>query len=258
MTPMRDFVDALDNMNEEQMLNENGANNILELEFASGKFRTLLRKIQSLKIAIYEKELKEQRAELEYVQEQVRPHFLLNCLSVIHGKADEKGEKEIIRITEVLSDYMRYVMKDSKNQRVIREELDHIASYVEMQKLRYGEEAFSYETILDGNVEDCLVPPLLLQTLVENAIVHEVTLDNKIEISLYITSEEYEDGRYLYISVSDTGRGFSRETLEALENDSPIIYDGRKHVGLQNVRRRLELLYGGRAGILDSFFSYPL
>lgn len=252
MTPMRDFVDALDNMNEEQMLNENGANNILELEFASGKFRTLLRKIQSLKIAIYEKELKEQRAELEYVQEQVRPHFLLNCLSVIHGKADEKGEKEIIRITEVLSDYMRYVMKDSKNQRIIREELDHIASYVEMQKLRYGEEAFSYETILDGNVEDCLVPPLLLQTLVENAIVHEVTLDNKIEISLYITSEEYEDGRYLYISVSDTGRGFSRETLEALENDSPIIYGGRKHVGLQNVRRRLELLYGGRAGITFS------
>lgn len=252
MTPMRDFVDALDNMNEEQMLNENGANNILELEFASGKFRTLLRKIQSLKIAIYEKELKEQRAELEYVQEQVRPHFLLNCLSVIHGKADEKGEKEIIRITEVLSDYMRYVMKDSKNQRIIREELDHIASYVEMQKLRYGEEAFFYETILDGNVEDCLVPPLLLQTLVENAIVHEVTLDNKIEISLYITSEEYEDGRYLYISVSDTGRGFSRETLEALENDSPIIYGGRKHVGLQNVRRRLELLYGGRAGITFS------
>ncbi|MGI6018677.1 MAG: sensor histidine kinase [Marvinbryantia sp.] len=252
MTPMRDFVEALENMNEEQMLNENGTNNILELEFASGKFRTLLRKIQSLKIAIYEKELKEQQAELEYVQEQVRPHFLLNCLSVIHGKADEKGETEIVRITEVLSDYMRYVIKDSKNQRVIREELAHIAFYVEMQKLRYGEEAFSYETILDGKVEDCLVPPLLLQTLVENAIVHGVTLDNKIEISLYITSEDYEDGSYLYISVSDTGRGFSQETLEALENDSPIIYGGRKHVGLQNVRRRLELLYGGRAGITFS------
>lgn len=252
MTPMREFVDALENMNEEQMLSDDGANNILELELASGKFRTLLRKIQSLKIAIYEKELKEQRAELEYVQEQVRPHFLLNCLSVIHGKADEKGEQEIVRITEVLSDYMRYVMRDSKNQRVIREELDHIAAYVEMQKLRYGEDAFSYEAILDGDVEDCLVPPLLLQTLVENAIVHEVTLDTKVEISLYITRENYEDGSYLYISVSDTGKGFSKETLEALENDSPIIYGGRKHVGLQNIRRRLELMYGGRAGITFS------
>lgn len=252
MEPMREFVAALENMDEEQLLNEDGSNNILELELASGKFRTLLRKIQTLKIAIYEKELKEQQAELEYVQEQMRPHFLLNCLSVIHGMADEKDEREIVRITEVLSDYMRYVMRDSKNQRVIREELNHIASYVEMQKLRYGEEAFTYEVLLDGDVEDCLIPPLLLQTLVENAIVHEVSLDGRVDISLYLTREAYEDGTYLYISVSDTGKGFSAETLEALEEDRPIIYNGRKHIGLQNVRRRLELMYGGRAGITFS------
>ncbi len=252
MRPMREFVEALDNTDEEQLLNQNGANNILELEFASVKFRTLLRKIQSLKIAIYEKELMEQRAELEYVQEQVRPHFLLNCLSVIHGMADERDEREIVEITEVLADYMRYVMRDSKNQRVIKDELNHIDSYVRMQKLRYGEDAFTYEVVLDGEVEDCLVPPLLLQTLVENAIVHGVSLDRRIDISLYITREQYEDGCYLYISVSDTGGGFSQETLQALENDTPIIYNGRRHVGLQNVRRRLELMYEGRGGITFS------
>lgn len=249
MTPMKTFVEALDEMNEEQMLNENGSNNILELEFASGKFRTLLRKIQSLKIAIYEKELQEQKAELEYVQEQLRPHFLLNCLSVIHGMADAKEEREIVHITEVLSDYMRYVMRDSRNQRPIGEELEHIAAYVEMQKLRYGENAFSYEVIQDAEVTDCLVPPLLLQTLVENAIVHEVSLDKKINISLYITIENYEDVEYLYISISDTGKGFSEETLNALENDIPIVYNGRKHVGLQNIQRRLQLMYGGKASV---------
>lgn len=252
MAPMRTFVEDLDHVDEEQMLGDDGTNNILELEFASDRFRTLLRKIQSLKIAIYEKELKEQQTELEYVQEQLRPHFLLNCLSVIHGMADEKGEGEIVHLTEVLSEYMRYVMRDSKNLKVIREELAHVASYVEMQKLRYGEEAFSYEVILDGDVQDCLILPLLLQTLVENAVVHGVTLDNKVEISLYITRETYEDGPYLYISVSDTGKGFSDETLEALEHDGSIIYNGRKHVGLQNVCRRLELMYGGRAGITFS------
>ena len=249
MSPMKAFVEALDHMDEEQMLNEDGSNNILELEFASGKFRTLLRKIQSLKIAIYEKELQEQKAELEYVQEQLRPHFLLNCLSVIHGMADAKEEKEIVHITEVLSDYMRYVMRDSKNQRPIVEELEHIASYVEMQKLRYGENSFSYEVIQDEEAADCLVPPLLLQTLVENAIVHEVSLDKKIDISLYITTENYEDGKYLYISISDTGNGFTKETLHALENDIPIIYNGRKHVGLQNIQRRLQLMYGGKASV---------
>lgn len=249
LSPMRTFVDALEQMNEEQMLNESESNNILELEFASGKFRTLIRKIQALKIAIYEKELQEQKAELEYVQEQLRPHFLLNCLSVIHGMADEKGEQEIVRITEVLSDYMRYVMRDFKNQRLIRDELDHIGAYVEMQKLRYGEEAFSYEVILDAEVEACLVPPLLLQTLVENSIVHEVSLDRRIDISLYITIETYEDGEYLYICISDTGNGFSQETLLALKNDTPIIYNGRKHVGLQNIQRRLALMYGGKASV---------
>lgn len=249
LSPMRTFVEALDQTDEEQMLNEDGTNNILELEFASDKFRTLLRKIQSLKIAIYEKELQEQKAELEYVQEQLRPHFLLNCLSVIHGMADERGEKEIVHMIEGLSEYMRYVMRDSKKQRPIEEELNHVKAYVEMQKLRYGETAFSYEVILDGDVEGCLLPPLLLQILVENSIVHEVSLDRKIDISVYVTIETYEDGEYLYLCISDTGNGFSEETLQALKNDTPIVYNGRKHVGLQNIQRRLTLLYGEKGSV---------
>ena len=249
LSPMKRFVDQLEQMNEEQLLNENGNNNILELEFASDKFRMLLRKVKSLKIAIYEKELQEQRAELEYVQEQLRPHFLLNCLSIIHGKADEKGEQEIVHITEMLSDYMRYIMRDSKNRRSIKEELQHIGAYVSMQKLRYGEGAFSYEVMLDADVEDCLLPPLLLQILVENSIVHQVSLDRKIDISLYITIENYGEEEYLYICISDTGNGFSAETLLALKNDTPIVYNGRKHVGLQNIQRRLSLMYGGKASI---------
>lgn len=59
----------------EQSLNDDGSNNLLELESVSGKFKELLQKIQGLKIAIYEKELAEQKAELEYTQEQIKPHF---------------------------------------------------------------------------------------------------------------------------------------------------------------------------------------
>ncbi|MDY2938521.1 MAG: histidine kinase [Fusicatenibacter sp.] len=252
MEPMRKFVQELNEMEVEQNLNEDGNNNLLELESASGKFRELLRKIQALKISIYEKELDEQRAELEYTQEQIKPHFFLNCLSLIHGIADTKGEKEIIEITEVLSVYMRYIFQDSKKQRTVQEELEHINSYIKIQKMRYGEEAFSFEVIMDENVRTGQVPSLLLQTLVENAVVHGVTLDRSIEISLYITREHYEENEYLYICISDTGNGFSQETLDAIENETPIIYNGRKHVGLSNIRRRLELIYGKNAGITCS------
>ncbi|MCI5648053.1 MAG: sensor histidine kinase [Fusicatenibacter sp.] len=250
MEPMRKFAQELNEMEVEQKLNEDGDNNLLELESASGKFRELLRKIQALKISIYEKELDEQQAELEYTQEQIKPHFFLNCLSLIHGIADTKGEKEIIEITEVLSVYMRYIFQDSKKQRTVDEELEHINSYIKIQKMRYGEDAFSFEVIMDEDVGMGQIPSLLLQTLVENAVVHGVTLDRAIEISLYITKERYEDGEYLYICISDTGNGFSKETLEAIEKETPIIYNGRKHVGLSNIRRRLELIYGKSASIV--------
>lgn len=65
-------------------------------------FRNLVRKIQALK---YEKELNEKQIELEFAQEQIRPHFFLNCISLIHGIADNKGETDIVTITSILSDY---------------------------------------------------------------------------------------------------------------------------------------------------------
>ena len=249
MKPLQGFVQGITELEEEQQLNENGSNNILELEAVSDRFRDLLRKIQSLKIAIYEKELNEQKAELEYMQEQIRPHFFLNCLSLIHGIADAQGEEKITHITRVLSEYIRYNYRDSGKERNLQEELEHVKKYVELQKLRYGENAFHFEVIEDAQVGDSHIPSLVLQTLVENSVVHAVNLDRLVEISVYITSEVYEDGKYLYLCVSDTGKGFSPEIMEAIEKDLPIVYNGRKHVGLQNIKRRLKLLYGGRASM---------
>lgn len=244
MIPLKVFTEGISNMEEEQLLHEDGRNNILELEAVSDKFRLLLRKIQSLKIAIYEKELQEKRAELEYMQEQIRPHFFLNCLSLIHGMADKSGETDITYITKVLSEYIRYNYRESGKERKLVEEIEHVKKYMEIQRLRYGDSAFCFEVICEEIGDEVQVPSLVLQTLVENAVVHGVTLDHLVEISLYVTMERYQDKNWLYICVSDTGKGFSDDILKALSEDTPIIYGGRKHVGLQNVKRRLELLYG--------------
>ncbi len=249
MKPLSQFVLGISEMEQEQMINENGKNNILELEAVSEQFRTLLRKIRSLKIAIYEKELNEQRAELEYMQEQIRPHFTLNCLSLIHGIADVHGEEKIARITKELSEYIRYNYRDSGTERDLQEELAHVRTYMELQKLRYGEEAFRFVVLADEMERKYGIPPLVLQTLVENSVIHAVDLDHLVEISLYIAIETYGDEEYLYICVSDTGKGFSEAVMEAVEKDLPIIYSGRKHVGLQNIRRRLKLLYGDKASM---------
>lgn len=219
LEPLEKFGQKLEELEKEQSLNDDGSNNLLELE---------------------------------YTQEQIKPHFFLNCLSLIHGIADKNHEGEIVEITTVLSDYMRYIFQDSKKQRDVEEELEHIEAYIRIQKLRYGEEAFSFEATTDGDIGEWKVPSLLLQTLVENSVVHGVSLDRKSEISLYLTNETYEDGEYLYICISDTGNGFSKEALDAIENDTPIIYHGRHHVGISNIKRRLALMYGERASITCS------
>ncbi len=107
--PLQSFVNSLDELDTDTYLHDNSSNNLLELESANEQFRNLVRKIQALKITIYEKELNEKQIELEFAQEQIRPHFFLNCISLIHGIADNKGETDIVTITSILSDYIRYI-----------------------------------------------------------------------------------------------------------------------------------------------------
>lgn len=252
LAPMKQFVKRLSNPEEEKWLHDMDSHQLLELEMASKEFREMMRQIQSLKIAIYEKELLQSKTELEYVQEQIRPHFYLNCISVIHGMAEKYHADDIIMIAEKLSDYFRYVINDSYVLRQIGQEVAHIRDYIDIQKLRY-EDFFRFEVMMDEGVEECMIPPLVLQVFVENAINHGMNFEKQVEITLYIAREQYQGKDYLYICVSDTGEGFSKEALHKIQNGGNIVYNGRKHVGIQNTLKRLQIIYGEKAQV--SFFN---
>lgn len=245
--PLQNFVNSLDELDTDKYLHDNSSNNLLELESANEQFRNLIRKIQALKITIYEKELNEKQIELEFAQEQIRPHFFLNCISLIHGIADNKGETDIVTITSILSDYVRYIYKGSQVLRPLHEEITHVNNYISIQRFRYGEDYFQFDCMVDEGLEDIEIPVLLLQTLVENSFSHGLTPERKGEISLFITKEKYNDIECLYICVSDNGNGFSSEVLEKIENNGEIYYNNRRHVGLQNIKKRLKLIYGEQA-----------
>lgn len=256
LLPMKQFVAGLKNIGEEQWIHSFEGNDILELEMASKEFKSLLRKIKKLRIQVYEKELErqqveleKQKIELEYVQEQLKPHFYLNCLNLINTMASAHGEEEIVHITEKMSLCMRYVIKDSFEMSLLAKELDFVKSYVEIQRLRYGEKAFRFELFLDEGMDKMEIPSLLLQTFVENAISHGITLEKEIEITLYAVMERVEDKERAYICISDTGKGFSEETLKAIEENRPIYYGERKHIGIQNAIKRLQVIYGTEAQI---------
>ena len=78
---------------------------------------------------------------------------------------------------------------------------------------------------------------------------HGLVSGQCIEITIYITPMEIESEKYLYISVSDTGKGFSDETLELIKQQKPIIYDGCEHIGIYNTLQRIQMSYGEKAEV---------
>lgn len=183
-------------------------------------------------------ELKAQlaQARLETLRMQVNPHFLFNTLHAISSLV-ERDPKGVRRIIARLSNLLRYTLEDSSRQEVpLREELQFLAGYLEIQQIRFQDD-LTVDQKVDTNVLDALVPNLILQPLVENAIKHgiaDTTGPGKITIEARRVDE------WLELSVTDNGPGLPANGVSA---------DG-KGLGLQNVETRLEGLYGDKHDLI--------
>ena len=248
LMPMKNFVVQLQNSEEDIYLHEKNGEGPIELIYASDKFKQIYNELQRLRIDLYEKELYEKTTMLEYAQEQLKPHFFLNCMSVVQSMAELHNEEDIVHILDVLSTYMRYVLKDTFEMRYIKDELKHLNDYMEIQALSKPG-MFKYEAVVEDDLGEHEILPLVLQTIVENSVKHGLKAGECIEISIYITSIEIKEEKYLYIVISDTGNGFPREVLEKIKNEEPIIYNGCEHIGIKNTINRIKMKYGEKATV---------
>ncbi len=186
-----------------------------------------------------EKDKKMYQAEMDNLRLQVNPHMLLNSLNTIYSLAQMQKHEAIQEYALHLVDYFRYALRRNDNLVTVAQELDFIKTYVEIQKIRYpGAVAFAYE-IGDG-CEKAMVPPLLIQNFVENAVKYAVKPGKVTEILLSVNRRENR----LEISVKDTGAGMKPEVLEALRTGEVVVDAmGHKHIGIWNCRRRVEVFY---------------
>lgn len=245
--PFTQFITGLEAAEKEEDFNKLSENNILELEDINRKFKILLHRLKDMRIALYEQEITKKQTELELLQEQVRPHFFLNCLSLVHSLADRDGSWEITELLEDLSGYIRYPFGPTANLKKISEEINHVKLYIQLQHKWYGD-AFSCTIDVDEDLLDYFIPKLMLQTLVENSIQHNAIYEQQpVEVSLFMTKEIIENEIWLYCCVSDTGKGFSDSVMDAILHDREIFRDGRRHIGLSNLKERLKLIYGNDA-----------
>ncbi|WP_082989708.1 sensor histidine kinase [Christensenella intestinihominis] len=212
---------------------------------------TLFENMKALTLRESNAQLMKKQAELDALQSQINPHFLYNTLEAIRGQAIEYGLQDIEMMTRSLSKLFRYSISNHNTLVTLREELDNVDNYLYIQHLRFNNK-FTKISRIDEDALDYLVPKLIIQPIVENAIYHGLEMkigQGKIMISAYITETR------LIIDIQDDGLGISEENLRKLnatlsEGNTQIKpHTKGSSIGLRNVNARIRLTFGEDYGI---------
>ncbi|WP_240417219.1 sensor histidine kinase [Paenibacillus periandrae] len=220
-----------------------------EFEVINAAFNDMVAQIEQLKIDVYEEQLSSQRAELKHLQLQINPHFYLNSLNIVYHLAQAQKYELIQEMSLSLVEYFRYMFRSNLTFVPLKDEIRHTCNYLNIQKMRFPKH-LDYEVTLKDDLEEIQVPPLIVQTFVENTIKHAVTMDDSIHIHIVIDSESSAEGDLLKISIEDSGKGFPDDVLQRLQSDVDLMNDKGENIGIWNVKRRIALLYPNRAHVV--------
>ncbi|WP_232697595.1 sensor histidine kinase [Brevibacillus daliensis] len=215
-----------------------------EISVLGSVFNNMLGDIKKLIRQVYQIQGQKRRAELRVLQSQINPHFLYNTLDTIQWKALSYNAYEVADMIQLLSKLFRTSLNNGKEYITVEEEIAHVSTYLEIQKIRYKEKAY-YEINVEPSITNYLMPKLIIQPLVENAIYHGMKpkkQPGKIEIKVWQQSE------HLYLSVQDDGVGIPEQRLEQIRDNLKHSVES-DHYGLYNINERLTLAYGEQYGI---------
>ena len=210
------------------------AMNALDIEFAQG-----LGQIFSTQLELANLQQKAElaaKAELKALRAQVNPHFLFNALNTIVSLCRSNPE-EARRLIIELSDFFRRSLKTNRDFVTIREELEHVESYLVLEKARFGRR-LKVALDIDEHTLNVMIPTFTLQPLVENAVKHGLLAKEDggtVRIKTKIA------GPGVTIEIVDDGQGIPRQVLEEVLKDG---YGRSTGIGLTNVNGRLKAIYG--------------
>jgi len=208
-------------------------------------FNTMIGEIGKLLDQVYIEQQKKREAEFRILQAQIKPHFLYNTLDTIHWMAQEKGATDIVGIVDALTRLFRISLSKGRDVIRLEEELEHVTSYLVIQKIRYLDK-FDYTIDVDPTLLSLPVVKLTLQPLVENALYHGI----KENVGRgHLTLCARREGDALVLTVTDDGAGMATQALEALEKSLGRDEDPSQGFGIFSVHHRIRLVFGEGWGL---------
>lgn len=226
----------------------------MELRELNNTYNAMVKNINDLIRVVYEKEVLQSRTELKALQAQINPHFLFNTLEAFNWSLEEKGEEELAALMVSLSKLFRYIIGSPGRDEwvTVGEEMGQVRRYLQIMEMRLGER-LEWRIDLHAETAAVPVPKLMIQPVVENAILHGVeSVIGKGTIA--VTAKPAPRPGWTRITVEDSGPGMDESTLAALrqtlEEGAPAASAKGTGVGLVNVQRRLRLYYSGRSDLV--------
>ena len=214
------------------------------IEFAqlNDSFFSMVKEIKTLKIDSYEEKIERQKAELKYLQMQIKPHFFLNVLTTISSLTYQGKSEEIRKLIHYLSRHLRYMFRGGLVLVPLSEEIDFVNNYINLQEIKFPNNIF-YMIEIGPGTEECRLPQFIIQTFVENCFKHALSVGTML--SVLIKTEVINDGdeTYVRIIIEDNGDGFPKEIIEAINNSQDVAINDGEKVGITNIKKTLFLLY---------------
>ncbi|MFK4300882.1 two-component system sensor histidine kinase YesM [Paenibacillus sp. RC254] len=215
-----------------------------EFAFLSRQFNLMVGQIQELFEKVYVEKLHVKEARLKQLQSQINPHFFYNCFSFITSMAKLRNHEAVVAMAHNLSKYYRYTTRQERDLVPLSEEIEFVHYYLKIQQMRMPRLTFSIHVSSQAN--SLLIPLLVVQPLIENAVLHGIEPQAEDGI-IRITTEQI--GLYMCLIVDDNGLGLGREAITSLRSalDKPV--EEESGYGLWNVHQRMRLHFGEDAGL---------
>jgi two-component system sensor histidine kinase YesM len=217
-----------------------------EIGQLSRSYNQMMNEIHDLINKEYKLNLLNKEMELSSLQAQINPHFIYNTLETINWAARANGLIEVGKLSESLGKLLRVAIQSDNEKYYIRDELEYILSYISIQKFRF-EDRIQVDIDVDPSVLDVPIPKLIIQPLLENAIVHNVDR-NPIQTVISLHMRVDQNKTHVLVKVKDNGIGIPDKYVKQLVRSESGSQQHFPH-GLNNVHRRLMLSNGPNFGL---------
>lgn len=174
----------------------------------------------------------------------------MNCLKNLYALAESNKSEKIQKTILELSNYLRYMLRDSSSLILISDEILNVKNYLSLQQ-QSSARSISYDIDLAEDIANYYIPPFSILAFVENSLKHGIQDNHLLMIQIKVELTKIDEIGFIYINIFDNGPGFSQETILELNKDTCHDKSG-KYIGIQNVKNRIRLLYNEKASIIFS------